>query len=266
MSLKFQNLLLSKMSLPQVPHELIQICETHPDRSFTVTSKLMTNSLDNIQDQMPRWNLMTHTLQTRHPIATWLWLNDPLFRVSPESLRDRIILEAITEWQVRCATLDFPRAYSKKKALEGFGSMKPDLLQAKATMIAMERYMQDTPLLWILLNEKDKTLSFLDDKAFPKEGGYKHIWIIREPFWDRLWDASEWSSDTLVSWLEQQEKYVTVQWPLIPATESMTSMSSEYASMGFTVKGLSRDELRKRLSRAKAIRKLGSTPKLESTV
>jgi len=256
MSLKFQKVLLSKMSLPQVPLELIQICETHPDRSFTVTSKLMTNSLDNIQDQMPRWNLMTHTLQTRHPIATWLWLTDPLFRVSPESLRDRIILESITEWQVRCATLDFPRAYSKKKALEGFGSMKPDLLQAKATMIAMERYMHDTPLLWILLNEKDKTLSFLDDKVFPKEGGYKHIWIIREPFWDRLWDASEWSSNALVAWLQEQEKYMTVHWPLIPATESMTSMSSEYAGMGFTVKGLTRDELRKRLSRAKAIRKL----------
>jgi hypothetical protein len=158
--------------------------------------------------------------------------------------------------------LDFPRAYSKKKALEGFGSMRPDLLQAKATMIAMERYMQDTPLLWILLNEKEKTLSFLDDKAFPREGGYAHIWILREPLWDRLWDASEWSSDQLVSWLEKQEKYMTVQWPLIPATETMTSMSSEYARMGFTVKGLTRDELRKRLSRAKAIRKLGSTVNL----
>ena len=245
------------MTSPEVPLPLIQICETHQDRTFSVTKKgAHSNFSDNIQDQLPRWNLMTHSIPSHHPIAIWLWLNDPLYRVSPEMLRQRILLESITEWQLRCATLDFPRTYSKKKALEGFGSLKPDLIQAKAVMIAMERYMQDTPLLWILLNEKEKKLSFLDEKAFPKEGGYKHIWIVREPLWDRLWDASEWSSDQLVSWLEGQEKYVKVDWPLVSATESMTSLTSEYEKMGLSSKGFTKSELREKVSRVRAIRKL----------
>jgi hypothetical protein len=135
--------------------------------------------------------------------------------------------------------------------------MKPESLQAKATMIAMERYCQDEPLLWILLNETTKTISFLDDKTFPREGGYKHIWILREPMWDRLWDASEWSSNTLSSWLERMEdKSFVVEWPLIPATETQKAMALEYNRMGYSTVGLSKDELRKKLSRAKTIRKL----------
>jgi hypothetical protein len=135
--------------------------------------------------------------------------------------------------------------------------MKPESLQAKAAMIAMERYCQDEPLLWILLNETTKTISFLDDKTFPREGGYKHIWILREPMWDRLWDASEWSSNTLSSWLERMEdKSFVVEWPLIPATETQKAMALEYNRMGYSTVGLSKDELRKKLSRAKIIRKL----------
>jgi hypothetical protein len=165
-----------------VPESLIQLCETHPDRTFrvgnTTKKSQTTGSALDTQDQTPRWNLTTHTIQPRHPLAAWLWLNDPLFRVSPEQLRQRMILDATTEWQVRCANLDFPRNLSKKKALEGFGALKPDAQQAKAAMIAIERYSQDNPLLWILWNETDKTVKFLDDKAFPREGGYKQIWIL----------------------------------------------------------------------------------------
>ena len=170
-----------------------------------------------------------------------------------------MVLDATTEWQMRCANLDFPRVLSKKKALEGFGALKPEEQQAKAAMIAMERYSQDNPLLWILFNETDKTVKFLDDKAFPREGGYKQIWILREPMWDRFWDASDWSSRELVSWLERQEDFkFKVEWPLIPATETQKAMAAQYTQMGHNAMGLSRDELRQKLSRAIAIRKLAS--------
>jgi len=186
-----------------------------------------------------------------------MWLKDPLFRVSPDSLRQRLILDATTEWQERCANLDFPRVYSKKKALEGFGSQKPELQQARAAMIAMERYTQDIPLLWVLYNDKEKKVSFLDDKMFPREGGYKQIWILREPYWDRLWDASEWSSFNLVQWLERQEESgFKVEWPLEPATATMKAMTAEYEGLQLSSKGLTKDELRVKLGRAKAMRKL----------
>jgi len=242
-----------------VPQSLIQLCETHPDRTFRVgrsTGTTGTTAADT-QDQTPRWGLTTHSIEPKHPLGVWLWLNDPIYRMSPDQLRQRMVLEATTEWQQRCATLDFPRTLSKKRALEGFGTMKPDSIQAKAAMIAMERYCQDEPLLWILLNETTKLISFLDDKTFPREGGYKHIWIIREPTWDRLWDASEWSSNTLSSWLTtMEEKSFVVEWPLIPATETQKAMATEYHRMGHSTLGLSKDELRKKLSRAKAIRGL----------
>jgi hypothetical protein len=168
-----------------------------------------------------------------------------------------MILDATTEWQVRCANLDFPRNLSKKKALEGFGALKPDAQQAKAAMIAIERYSQDNPLLWILWNEADKTVKFLDDKAFPREGGYKQIWILREPMWDRLWDASGWSSGELVSWIEAQEnKSFKVEWPLLPSSETQKVMATQYERMGFSAGGLSKEDLRQRLSRAIAILKL----------
>uniref|UniRef100_A0A6C0K697 Uncharacterized protein n=1 Tax=viral metagenome TaxID=1070528 RepID=A0A6C0K697_9ZZZZ len=246
-----------------VPQSLIQLCETHPDCTFRVgrphtnQNEVVGTTAADTQDQTPRWGLTTHSIEPRHPLGVWLWLNDPMYRMSPDQLRQRIVLEATTEWQQRCATLDFPRILSKKRALEGFGTMKPESLQAKATMIAMERYCQDEPLLWILLNETGKTISFLDDKTFPREGGYKHIWILREPMWDRLWDASEWSSNSLLSWLKMmEEKSFVVEWPLIPATETQKSMATEYHSMGYSTLGLSKDDLRKKLSRAKAIRRL----------
>ena len=249
--------------MSQISESLIQLCETHPDRTFQVSNpKQYTNTgiAIDTQDQTPRWNLTTHSIQPRHPLAAWMWLNDPLFRVSPEQLRQRMILDATTDWQERCSNLDFPRIYGRKKALEGFGALKPDALQAKAAMIAIERYHgQDDPLLWILFNEADKTIKFLDEKTFPREGGYKHIWILREPYWDRVWDASGWSSAQLVSWLQSQEDAkFKVEWPLLPATESMKAMASEYEQMGFTAKGLSRDLLRQKLSRAKAVRMLSS--------
>ena len=248
-----------------VPLSLIQLCETHPDRAFKVGKSVheapneITGGAADTQEQAPRWNLITHSIQPRHPLGVWMWRNDPLFRVSPEQLRQRMILDATTEWQMRCANLDFPRVLSKKKALEGFGALKPEEQQAKAAMIAMERYSQDNPLLWILFNETDKTVKFLDDKAFPREGGYKQIWILREPMWDRFWDASDWSSRELVSWLERQEDFkFKVEWPLIPATETQKAMAAQYTQMGHNAMGLSRDELRQRLSRAIAIRKLAS--------
>jgi len=241
-----------------VPESLIRICETHQDRSFHVGRKQGSAGMAaDTQEHTPRWNLTTHTIQPRHPIGVWLWLNDPLFRVSPDQLKQRMVLEATTQWQERCSTLDFPRVLSKKKALEGFGAVKPDLQQAKATMIAIERYSQDNPLLWILWNEEAKTVSFLDDKAFPREGGYKQIWILKEPYWDSLWDASEWSSDALVQWIEQQEEHgFKVEWPLEPATATMKAMTAEYEGMQNRAAGLSKDELRKKLGRAKAMRKL----------
>jgi hypothetical protein len=245
----------------EIPQSLIQICETHQDRSFCAGKKRMNNGTGSAaadtQEQMPKWNLTTHSIQPRHPLTAWLWLNDPLFRVSPDQLRQRLILDATTEWQERCNTLDFPRVLSKKKALEGFGCLKPELQQSKAMMVAMERYSQDNPLLWILINDQEKTVSFLDDKAFPREGGYKQIWIIREPNWDRLWDASSWSSNQLVQWIQDQEvNEFKVEWPLEPSTSTMKAMTLEYSQLGFISKGLSKDDLRQRLGRTKAIRKL----------
>jgi len=240
-----------------VPQSLIQICETHRDGTFSVGKASSTKAAGDVQDQVPQWNLTTHSISPRHPLTAWMWLKDPLFRVSPDSLRQRLILDATTEWQERCANLDFPRVYSKKKALEGFGSQKPELQQARAAMIAMERYTQDIPLLWVLYNDKEKKVSFLDDKMFPREGGYKQVWILREPYWDRLWDASEWSSFNLVQWLERQEESgFKVEWPLEPATATMKAMASEYEHMQHRASGLSKDDLRQKLGRAKAMRKL----------
>jgi hypothetical protein len=244
----------------EIPKSLIQVCETHPDRSFTVgrakKGKKEGYGADT-QAQMPKWNLTTHSIQPRHPLTAWMWMNDPLFRVAPDQLRQRLILDATTEWQERCSNLDFPRLLSKKKALEGLGALKPDLTQARAAMIAMERYCQESPLLWILWNDEEKKLSFLDDKIFPREGGYKQIWIMREPMWDRLWDASTWSSADLVSWIQKQEDdSFKVEWPLEPATSTVKSMAAEYTAMNFSAAGLSKDILRSKLGRAKAIRKL----------
>jgi len=186
-----------------------------------------------------------------------MWLNDPLYRVSPDQLKQRMILDATTEWQERCNTLAFPRILSKKKALEGFGAIRPELSQAKAAMMAIERYSHDNPLLWILWNDDAKTVSFLDDKVFPREGGYKQIWIMREPMWDRLWDASSWSSGDLVSWLQKQEEAgFKVEWPQEPSTATLKAMAQEYTQMGFSAIGLSKDSLREKLGRAKAIRVL----------
>ena len=246
------------MADTSVPQSLIQICETHQDGTFHVGKRQNKNgSAADIQDQVPKWNLMTHSISPRHPLAAWMWLKDPLFRVSPEPLRQRLMLDATTEWQERCATLDFPRVLSKKKALEGFGAQRPEIQQAKAAMIAMERYTQDNPLLWILSNDKDKTVGFLDDKAFPREGGYKQIWIMREPSWDRLWDAGAWSSDGLVAWIQQQEDAgFKVEWPLEPTTATMKVMAAEYEAMNFSAAGLSKESLRQKLGRAKALKKL----------
>jgi len=244
--------------MTEIPQSLIQICETHQDRSFHVGKRNSTKSgAADTQDQMPKWNLTTHSIRPRHPLAAWMWLQDPLFRVSPDPLRQRMILEATTEWQERCATLDFPRVLSKKKALEGFGTIKPDLQQAKAVMIAIERYTQDNPLLWILWSEENKTVSFLDDKAFPRDGGYKQVWIIREPMWDRLWDASAWSPNDIVAWIQKQEENeFKVDWPQEPKTASLKEMASEYEGLKHSAKGLSKDDLRIKLGRAKAMRKL----------
>ena len=245
-----------------IPESLIQICETHQDRTFSVGSKKGVRNegiAADTQEHGNRWNLTTHTIQPRHPLSAWLWLNDPLFRVSPDPLRQRMILEATTEWQERCSTLAFPRVLSKKKALEGFGALKPDLSQAKAAMIAMERYSHDNPLLWILWNEGSKKMSFLDDKVFPREGGYKQIWIMREPMGDRLWDASEWSSEDLALWIQKQEDMgFKVEWPLEPTTATLKGMAAEYNGMGFSAAGLSKDTLREKLGRVKAIHVLSA--------
>ena len=245
-----------------LPKSLIQICETHSDGTFQVgrRNQKNQNSVADAQDQAPKWNLMTHSISPRHPLAAWMWLKDPLFRISPEPLRQRLMLDATMEWQERCSSLDFPRVYSKKKALEGFGSLRPELQQAKAAMIAMERYTQDNPLLWILYNDREKTISFLDDKVFPREGGYKQTWIMREPNWDRLWDAGAWSGGDIVSWIQKHEELgFKVEWPLEPATSTMKAMASEYEAMHHSAKGLSKDELRQKLGRAKALRKLCTT-------
>ena len=245
-------------SVSEIPESLIQICETHQDRSFYVGKKgRNTGNAMDTQEQLPKWNLTTHTIQPRHPLGAWMWLNDPLYRVSPDQLKQRMILDATTEWQERCNTLAFPRTLSKKKALEGFGAIRPELSQAKAAMMAIERYSHDNPLLWILWNDDAKTVSFLDDKVFPREGGYKQIWIMREPMWDRLWDASSWSSGDLVSWLQKQEEAeFKVEWPQEPSTATLKGMAQEYTQMGFSAIGLSKDTLRQKLGRAKAIRVL----------
>lgn len=241
----------------KIPESLIQICETHQDRSFHVGRKgKKEGSGADTQGQMPKWDLTTHSIQPQHPLTAWLWLNDPLFRVAPDQLRQRLILDATTEWQERCANLDFPRILNRKKALEGLGALKPELMQARAAMIAMERYSQDSPLLWILWNDEEKKVSFLDDKLFPRDGGYKQIWIIREPTWDRLWDASSWSSADLVSWIQKEEETFKVEWPLEPAASTLKSMASEYSSLNYSPVGLSKDQLRFKLGRTKAIRKL----------
>lgn len=247
--------------MEEIPKSLIQLCETHQDGTFQVGRKKNssgggTSGATDVQDQVPKWNLTTHSISPKHPLTAWLWLKEPLFRVSPDPLRQRLMLDAITEWQERCQKLDFPRVLSKKKALEGFGSQRLELQQAKASMIAMERF-SDDPLLWILFNDQEKTISFLDDKAFPREGGYKQIWILREPHWDRLWDASEWSSTELVRWIEQQEdQKIKVEWPMEPSSSTMKTMVAEYEALQLSAKGLSKDELRQKLGRAKAIQKL----------
>lgn len=243
-----------------IPDSLIQLCETHPDRNFQVqrekTRTAGQASLADTQDQLPKWNLPTHSIQPRHPLAAWLWLHDPIYRVSPAPLRQRMFLEAMTEWQIRCATLDFPRVFSRKKALEGIGANRPDEIQAKAVLYAMERYKSDEPVLWVLWNDEKKSVSFLDEKKFPKVT-YKHIWIIREGKWDRLWDASQWKGAHLASWLQDQEKAgFHVEWPAQSSATTQKAMASEYEKLGFIAAGLSKDELHKRLARTQCIRTL----------
>ena len=249
------------MALVNVPQSLIQLCESHPDRTFSVDSShkrgIQNQALDT-QDQAPRWNLTTYSLEPRHPLTAWLTLKDPLFRVSPTPLRQRLLLDATTEWQSRCSTLDFPRKYGRKKALEGFGTIKPEREQARAAMIAMERYCSDQPILWILWNDTTKKLSFLDDATFPRETGYTTIWILREPMMDRIWDASEWSPTQLVQWLQTQETDgFSIDWPLPHASTSLKALTSEYTALGFISDGLTKEQLREKIGRTKAIRTLG---------
>jgi hypothetical protein len=60
-----------------------------------------------------------------------------------------------------------------------------------------------------------------------------------------------------VSWIQKHEESgFKVDWPLEPATASVKAMSAEYEAMHHSVKGLSKDELRQKLGRAKAMRKL----------
>jgi hypothetical protein len=246
------------------PETLIQLCETHPDREYTVQRALDRGwrvagqvAPADAQDQLPKWGLQTSTLSPRHPLAAWLWLHDPIYRVSPGPLRQRMYLDAVTEWQQRCGSLEFPRIFSRKKALEGFGTQRPDSSQAKAVLYAMERYLHDEPTLWILWNDEDKKVEFLDEKAFPKADGYKHIWILREPKWDKLWDASKWSNLDLVQWIQSQEKAgFKVAWPVEPSTATQKGLAAEYEKMGFSAGGLSKDELRHKVGRGKAIASL----------
>uniref|UniRef100_A0A6C0LQ93 Uncharacterized protein n=1 Tax=viral metagenome TaxID=1070528 RepID=A0A6C0LQ93_9ZZZZ len=245
-----------------VPQSLIQLCTSHPDRTFSVDkshkSGIQNQALDT-QDKAPRWGLTTYTLEPRHPLSIWLTFKDPLYRVSPPPLRQRLLLDATTEWQQRCETLDFPRNYGRKKALEGFGSIKPERDQARAALIAMERYVSaDQALLWILWNDTNKKLSFLDDKAFPRETGYTTIWIMREPMMDQVWDASTWSPSHLVQWIQDQERAgFDVEWPQPHPSTSVKTLSAEYTAMGLNPAGLSKDDLRKKVGRAKAIKVLG---------
>jgi hypothetical protein len=245
-----------------VPQSLIQLCTSHPDRTFSVDKShkrgIQNQALDT-QDKAPRWGLTTYTLEPRHPLSIWLTFKDPLYRVSPPPLRQRLLLDATTEWQQRCDTLDFPRNYGRKKALEGFGSIKPERDQARAALIAMERYVSaDQALLWILWNDTNKKLSFLDDKAFPRESGYTTIWIMREPMMDQVWDASTWTPSHLVQWIEDQERQgFDVEWPQPHPSTSVKTLTAEYTEMGLNPAGLSKDELRKKVGRAKAIKVLG---------
>jgi hypothetical protein len=245
-----------------VPQSLIQLCTSHPDRTFSVDKShkrgIQNQALDT-QDKAPRWGLTTYTLEPRHPLSIWLTFKDPLYRVSPPPLRQRLMLDATTEWQQRCETLDFPRNYGRKKALEGFGSIKPERDQARAALIAMERYVSaDQALLWILWNDTNKKLSFLDDKAFPRDTGYTTIWIMREPMMDQVWDASTWSPSHLVQWIQDQERAgFDVEWPQPHPSTSVKTLSTEYTAMGLNPAGLSKDDLRKKVGRAKAIKVLG---------
>ena len=245
-----------------IPQSLIQLCTSHPDRTFSVDKShkrgIQNQALDT-QDKAPRWGLTTYTLEPRHPLSIWLTFKDPLYRVSPTPLRQRILLDATTEWQQRCDTLDFPRNYGRKKALEGFGSIKPERDQARAALIAMERYVSaDQALLWILWNDTNKKLSFLDDKAFPRDTGYTTIWIMREPMMDQVWDASMWSPSHLVQWIQDQERAgFDVEWPQPHPSTSVKTLTAEYTAMGLNPAGLSKDELRKKVGRAKAIKVLG---------
>jgi hypothetical protein len=80
---------------------------------------------------------------------------------------------------------------------------------------------------------------------------------MREPLWDRLWDAANWSGGDLVSWIKKQEKLgFKVDSPLEPATATVKVMAAEYEALNHSAKGLSKDQLRQKLGRAKALRKL----------
>jgi hypothetical protein len=168
-----------------------------------------------------------------------------------------MFLDAVTEWQIRAANLDFPRIYSRKKACEGLGALRLDSIQARAVLYAMERYAGEERILWILWNDEEKRVSFLDDKAFPRPEGYTSIWILREPKLDRLWDASAWSGGDLVQWIQGQEKAgFKVEWPMEPTSATVKSLAAEYEKMGFSAGGLSKDELRLKVGRTKVIRAL----------
>jgi hypothetical protein len=123
----------------------------------------------------------------------------------------------------------------------------------------MERYVSaDQALLWILWNDTNKKLSFLDDKAFPRDTGYTTIWIMREPMMDQVWDASTWSPSHLVQWIQDQERAgFDVEWPQPHPSTSVKTLTAEYTAMGLNPAGLSKDDLRKKVGRAKAIKVLG---------
>jgi hypothetical protein len=59
--------------------------------------------------------------------------------------------------------------------------------------------------------------------------------------------------------LEKQEVAgFKVDWPLEPATSTVKAMAAEYERLHLNSAGLSKDELRQKLGRAKAIMKLAS--------
>lgn len=244
---------------PIIPESLIQLCEAHPDRTFHVQKRSAGSNAAaaDTQGDLPKWSLPTHNIQPHHPLAVWMWMKDPMYRVSPPPLRQRMFLDTVTEWQIRTANLDFPRIYSRKKACEGLGALRIDSIQAKAVLYAMERYAGEERILWILWNDEEKKVSFLDDKAFPRSEGYTSIWILREPKWDRLWDASAWGGGELVQWIQGQEKAgFKVEWPMEPTSATVKSLAAEYEKMGFSASGLSKDELRLKVGRTKVIRAL----------